>query len=114
MQVVEATTHLGVIQTANPEDTTLPPKLQSHLAHRPRYVSLATKALSLSHQSLEYYLIGVFNASMGFQALHLTHPTSALQPATRAVNKGWAAHRDGPPRDSLAPSVRHDPAMGTP
>ena len=33
MQVIEATTRLGVIQTANPEDSTLPPKLLSHLAH---------------------------------------------------------------------------------
>ena len=56
MQVVEATTQLGVIQTANPENTTLPRKVQSHLAHLPRYASPATKALSLSHQSLAYYL----------------------------------------------------------
>ena len=56
MHVVEATTHLGVIQTTNPEDTTLAPKLQSHLAHLPRYASPATKALSLSHKSLAYYL----------------------------------------------------------
>ena len=52
MQVVEATTHLEVFETTNPDDTTLPPKLQSHLAHVPRYVSPATKALSLSLQSL--------------------------------------------------------------
>ena len=76
MQVVETTTHLGVIQTANPEDTTLSPKLQSHLAHLPRFRSPATKALSLSHQSLAYYLIGVLNASVGLHALHLTHPTT--------------------------------------
>ena len=80
MQVVTTTTHLGVIQAADPEDATLPPKLQSHLAHLPRYASPTTKALSLSHQSLAYYLTGVLNASIGFQALHLTHPTSALQP----------------------------------
>ena len=43
MQVVEATTHLGVIQTAIPEDTTLPPKLQFHLAHLPRYASPAPR-----------------------------------------------------------------------
>ena len=96
MQVLEATTHLGVIQTANPEDTTLPPKLQSHLAHPPRYASPATKALSLSHQSLAYYLTGVLNASIGFQALHLTHPTTTLQPATHAVTKAWAAHGGRP------------------
>ena len=96
MQVVETTTHLGVIQTANPQDTTLPPKLQSHLAHLPRYASPATKALPPSHQSLVYYLTGVLNASIGFQALHLTHPTTALQPATRAVTKAWAAHGGWP------------------
>ena len=96
MQVVEATTQLGVMQTANPEDITLPPKLQSHLAHPPRYASSATKVLSLSHQSLAYYLTGVLNASIGFQALHLTHPTTTLQPATRAVTKAWAAHRGWP------------------
>ena len=78
MQVVTTTTHLGVIQAANPEDTTLPPKLQSHLAHLPRYASPTTKALSLSHQGLAYYLSGVLNASIGFQALHLTHPITAL------------------------------------
>ena len=33
MHVVEATGHLGVIQTTNPDNTTLPPRLQSHLAH---------------------------------------------------------------------------------
>ena len=92
MQVVTTTTHLGVIQAANPEDATLPPKLQSHLAHLPRYASPTTKALSLSHQSLVYYLTGVLNASIGFQTLHLTHPTTALQPATRAITKAWAAH----------------------
>ena len=96
MQVVTTTTHLGVIQAANPEDATLPPKLQSHLAHFPRYASPTTKALSLSHQSLAYYLTGVLNASIGFQALHLTHPTTALQPATRAVIKAWAAHGGWP------------------
>ena len=81
MQVVEANTHLEVIQTANPEDTGFAPKLQSHLAHLPRYASPATKAPSLSHQSLAYYLTGVLNASIGFQALHLTQPATDLQPA---------------------------------
>ena len=78
MQVVTTTTHLGVIQAASAEDATLPPKLQSYLAHLPRYASLTTKALSLSHQSLAYYVTGVLNAAIGFQALHLTHPTTAL------------------------------------
>ena len=96
MRVVETTTHLGVIQAANPEDTTLPLKLQSHLAHLPRYVSPTTKALSLFHLSLAYYLTGVLNASIGFQARHLTHPTTALEPSTRAVTKAWAAHRGWP------------------
>ena len=59
MQVVTTTTHLGVIQATNPEDATLPPKLQSHLAHLPRCASPTTKALSLSHKSLAYYLTGV-------------------------------------------------------
>ena len=96
MQVVTTTNHLGVIQAANPEDATLPPKLQSHLAHLPRYASPTNKAPSLSHQSLAYYLTRVLNASVGFQALHLTHPTTALQPATRAVTKAWAAHGGWP------------------
>ena len=96
MQVVTTTTHLGVIQAANPENATLPPKLQSHLAHLPRYASRATKALSLSHQSLAYYLDGVLNASKGFPALHLTDPTTAIELATRAVTKAWAAHGGGP------------------
>ena len=96
MQVVEATTQLGVIQAANPEDTTHPPKLQSHLAHLPRYASPATRALSLSNQSLAYYLTRVLKASIGFQALHLTHATTALQLATRAVTKAWAAHTRWP------------------
>ena len=95
-QVVTTTTHLGVIQATNPEDATLSPKLQSHLAHLPRYASPTTRALSLYHQSLAYYLTGVLNASIGFQALHLTHPTTALQPATRAVTKAWAAHGGWP------------------
>ena len=56
MQVVTTTTHLGVIKAANPQDATLPPKLPSHLAHLARYASPTTKALSLSHQSLAYYL----------------------------------------------------------
>ena len=96
MQVVTTTTHLGVIQAANPEDTTLRPKLQSHLTHLPRYASPTSRALCLSHQSLAYYLIGVLNTPIGFQALHLTHPTTALQPATRAVTKAWAAHGGWP------------------
>ena len=81
-----------MIQTAKREDTNLPPKL----AHLPRYASPATKALSLSHQSLAYYLTGVLNAWIGFQPLHLTHPTTALQAATRAVTKAWAAHGGWP------------------
>ena len=99
------TTHLLVIQAANPQDTTISPKLQSHLAHLPRYASPTIKALSLSNQSLAYYLTGVLNASIGFQALHLTYPTTALQPATHAVNKAWAAHggwptsKEGPYQD---------------
>ena len=96
MHVVEATTRLGVLQTTKSEDTTLPPKLQWHLAHLTRYASPATKALSLSHQSLAYYLMALLNASIGFLALHLTHPTTALQPATRAVTKVWAAHEGWP------------------
>ena len=96
MHVVEPTTHVGVIQTANPEETTLPPKLQSHLAHLPRYASPAPKALCLSHQSLAYYLTGALNAPIGFQSLHLTHPTTALKPATSAVTKAWAAHGGWP------------------
>ena len=91
LNVVEATNHLGVIQTAGADDTTLPPKLQSHQAHLPRYASLVTKALFLSHQSLAYYLTGVLNDPIGFQALHSTRPTTALQPATCAVTKAWAA-----------------------
>ena len=96
MQVVTTTTHLAVIQAANPEDATLPPRWHSCLAHLPRYASPTTKALSPSHQSLAYYLTGVLNASIGFQALHLTHPNTALQPATRAVTKAWAAHGGWP------------------
>ena len=96
MQVVTTTTDLGIIQAANPEDAALPPKLQSHLAHLPRYASPTTKAHSLSHQSLAYYLTKVLNASIGFKALHLTHPTTALQPVTRAVTKAWAAHGGWP------------------
>ena len=96
MQVVTTTTHLGVIQATNPEDATLPPELQSHLAHLPGYASPTTKALSLSYQSLAYYLTGVLNASIGFQALQLTHPTNALQPATCAVTKAWAARGGWP------------------
>ena len=96
MQVVTTTTHLEVIQAANPEDATLPPKLQSHLAHLPRYPSPTTKALSLSHQSLAYYSTEVLNASIGFQRLHLTHFTTALQPAARPVTKAWAAHGGWP------------------
>ena len=49
MHVVEATSLLGVIQTTNHQDTNLPLKWQSHLAHLPRYASLATKTLSQSH-----------------------------------------------------------------
>ena len=89
-QVMETTTHLGVIHTTNPEDTTLPPNLQSHLAHLPRYATPATKTLSISHQSLAYYLTGVLNASIGFGALYLTLPTTALQPEARA-----SAHLQG-------------------
>ena len=96
MQVVTTTTHLGIIQAASPEDATPPPKFQSHLAHLPRYASSATKALSLSHQSLAYYLTGVLYASIGFQALQLTHHTTALQLATHAVTKAWAAQGSWP------------------
>ena len=114
MQVVTTTTHLRVIQAANPEDATLPPKLQSHLAHLPRYASPTTKALSLSPQSLAYYPPGVLDASIGFQALHLTHPTTALQPATRAVTKAWAAH-GGWPTSIPTRAIRAAwPTMGPP
>ena len=96
MQVVTTTTHLGVIQAPNPEDATLPPELQSHLTHLPGYASPTTKALSLSHQSLAYYLTGVLNACIGFQALHPTHPTTALVSATSAVTNAWAAQGGWP------------------
>ena len=91
LHVVEATTHLEVVLTTSTEDTYPPPKLQSHLAHLSRYAPPATTALSVSHQSLAYYLTRVLNAFVGLQALRLTHPTIALQPATRAVTKAWAA-----------------------
>ena len=96
MQVVTTTTHLGVIQATNPEDTNIPPNLQSHLTHLPRYTSPTTRALSLSHQSLVYYLARVLNAPIGFQAPHLTQSTTALQPATRAVTEALAAHGGSP------------------
>ena len=96
MNVVEATTHLRVLQPADPDDATLPPKLQSHLPRLRRYASPATRAFSVSHQTLAYHLMGVLNASIGFQAVHLTHPTTALQPAPRAVTKAWAAHGGWP------------------
>ena len=35
MHVVETTTHLGVIQTTKPDDTTIATKLQSHLSYLP-------------------------------------------------------------------------------
>ena len=96
MNVVEATDHFGMIQTAQSDDTTIHPKVQSHLTHLPGYASPAPKALSLSHKSLAYYLMGFLNASIGLQALHLTDPTTTLQPATRAVDKAWAAHGGWP------------------
>ena len=96
MHVLEATTHLEVIQTTNPEDTTLPPKFQSHLAHLPRYVSPATEAFPLSRQCPAYYLTGVLKDSIGFKALHLTHPMTALQPATSTVSKAWAVQGGWP------------------
>ena len=91
MNVLQGTIHSGVIQTADPDDASLLSKLQSHLAHLPRHVSPATEALSPSHQSLAYYLSWELSASIGFQALHLTHPTSDLQLATGPVTKAWAA-----------------------
>ena len=45
MRVVTTTSHLQVIHAANPEDTSLPPRLQSHLTHLPRYASPTTRAL---------------------------------------------------------------------
>ena len=38
----------------------------------------------------------MLNASKDFKALHLTHLNAALQPATRAVTKAWAAHGGWP------------------
>ena len=96
MKVVEATTHLGVIQTADPDDASLTPKVQLHLVHPSTYPSPATKALSLSHKSFTYYPTGVLNTTIGFISLHLTRPTTALQPATRAVTKATAAHGGWP------------------
>ena len=93
--IVHPTSSVAMIKgSATPP--TLPLKLRSHVAHLPRYASPTTKALFLSHQSLAYYLTGVLNASIGFEALHLTHPTTALQPATRAVTKARAAHGGWP------------------
>ena len=110
MKVAEATTHLRVIQSTNPYDTGLP-RGYSHTWPICRCASPATKALSLSHQSFAYYLTGVLNASIGFQALHLTHPSTALQPATRAVTKAWAPQGGYVPPYPLEPSVRHGPTM---
>ena len=59
MHVVETTTHLGVIQTATPEHTTLPRELQSNLADLPGYAShqgplpIPTELGVLLHQGLE-------------------------------------------------------------
>ena len=104
MHVVGATTHLGVIQTTNTEDTTLPSKLQSHLAHLPRYASPATKALFLPHQSLAYYLTGVLNASRSLEALQPHAPSPRHGRHTGA----------GPPPYPLEPCVRHGPIMEMP
>ena len=92
MNVVKATTHLRVIQNANTDDTSLPPKLQSDLAHLLPCASPPTKAVIRSQQSLTCHLMGVLNASIGIQALHPTHPITALPPTARAVTKVWAAH----------------------
>ena len=94
MQVVTTTTHLGVVQAATPEDATLPPKLQSHLAHLPRYASPDHQGpLPCPTRAWRTTLTGVLNASIGFQALHLTHPTTALQPATTRRDQGMGSTR---------------------
>ena len=79
MNALEAGTQSGVIHSANADNKTPPPKLQSHMANIPRYATSATKALRLSPQSLAYYRTGVLNAFTGFQALH---PTSYHCPQT--------------------------------
>ena len=59
LNVVEATTLLGVSQTADCDDISPPAKLQSPPANVHPYASPPTKALTLSHQGLAYYVTGV-------------------------------------------------------
>ena len=61
MHVVQATTHLGVIQTTNPDDTTLPPKVAvapglTPTIHVPGHqgpLPVIPKLRVLSHRGLE-------------------------------------------------------------
>ena len=59
---------------------------------------------ALSSQALGYFLQAVLNATIGFQALHLTHPKDMFKGAVTTVRRSGAIHGHRP--TSLPAEVR--------
>ena len=100
MDPVDTATYLGVQQAATAGGVTLRPNLLRQLTR----TLVIARIIALSNQALAYFLKAVLNASIVFQALHLTHPQQMLQAATTTVRRAWTIHGHRP--TSLAATVR--------
>ena len=108
MKPVSTATYLGVQQMATTNQVTLPPNLLRQLT--PTLV--IARIVALSTQALAYFLQAIFNAAIGFQALHLTHPEQMLQEAAATVRGGWAIHSHRPTSPPVAVRAASPPYYG--
>ena len=92
MNPVSTATYLGVQQAATANEVTLPPNLIRQLTRTPVIVRI----VALSTQALAYFLQGVLNAAIGFQALHLKHPQHMLQAAATTAQRASTIHGGRP------------------
>ena len=70
MNIVSTATYLRVQQAATTNEVTLPPNLLRQLTR----TFFIARIVALSTQALAYFLQAIINATIGFQALHLTRP----------------------------------------
>ena len=106
LHLEDTTVHLGVTQAKRHHQITLPSKLEGRLARLPRRARWDL----LSTQGLAYFMEPVLNAAIGYQALHLPHPKSALHHARQQVTKAWGQHGGWPtsfPKEAMMAHWRY-------
>ena len=106
LHLEDTTVLLGVKQATRHHNITLPSKLEERLARLPQIA----RGDLLSTQGLACFMEAVFNAAIGYQALHLPRPQDALRHARQQVTEAWAQHGGWPtsfPKEAMMAHWRY-------